>query len=137
MRKHCGEQREWAVGIDRLRAKIGSTNQRLLNFRQTLKRFAGRWEGEDFLDYYVRIVGDRLVAGYAGRGCRNPAFPPLADRRVGSEAVGELRERRGKLGIELPQRDPVVASSICKAGINAGESLLLDLRREILCRGDG
>ncbi|MCZ0951050.1 MAG: replication initiator protein A [Rhodospirillaceae bacterium] len=75
IRKHCGEQRDWTVGVDRLQAKIGSAD-RPSSFRHTLKRFAGRWEGEDFLDYSVRIVGDRLVAGYAGRGYRNPAPPP-------------------------------------------------------------
>ena len=91
VRKHCGEQKEWTVGVDRLGAKIGSTNQRLSNFRQTIERFAGRWEGENFLDYDVRVVGDRLVAGYAGKGYRRPAAPPLADRHISPETVDEIR----------------------------------------------
>ena len=40
-----------------------------------------------------------------------------------------------KLGIALPQRQPVAASSICKARARVHEVLFLDLHREILRHG--
>ena len=54
-----------------------------------------------------------------------------------AKVVGELWEQCRKLGIELPQPDPVVASSICKARMKIDESLFLDLHREILRSCDG
>ena len=50
--------------------------------------------------------------------------------------VGELWEQCRKLAVELPQRDPVVASSICKARKKVDANLFLDLHREILRQGD-
>ena len=44
--------------------------------------------------------------------------------------AGELREQCRKLGIELLQPDPVVASSICKARMKVDENFSLDLNLE-------
>ena len=49
--------------------------------------------------------------------------------------VAELWEQCRKLGISLPQREPVAASSICKARQRVHEDLFLDLHREILRHG--
>ena len=49
--------------------------------------------------------------------------------------LAELWGQCRKLGIALPQRDPVAASSICKARAKVHEDLFLDLHREILRRG--
>ena len=50
--------------------------------------------------------------------------------------VAELWDQCRKLGIALPQRQPVAASSICKARARVHEDLFLDLHREILRHGD-
>ena len=50
--------------------------------------------------------------------------------------VAELWDQCRKLGIALPQHQPVVASSICKARARVHEDLFLDLHREILRHGD-
>ena len=49
--------------------------------------------------------------------------------------LAELWGQCRKLGIALPQREPVVASSICKARARVHEDLFLDLHREILRHG--
>ncbi len=49
--------------------------------------------------------------------------------------TAELWEQCRKLGIALPQREPVAASSICKARQRVHEELFLDLHREILRHG--
>ena len=46
--------------------------------------------------------------------------------------LAELWDQCRKLGIALPQREPVAASSICKARAKVHEDLFLDLHREIL-----
>ena len=66
------------------------------------------------------LFANRLVLSRGSKGC--------------ATVVGELWEQCRKLGVELPQRDPVVASSICKARMKIDESLFLDPRREILRR---
>ncbi|MDE0702184.1 MAG: IS4 family transposase [Rhodospirillaceae bacterium] len=60
----------------------------------------------------------------------------LSRREKGYATVtAELWEQCRKLGIALPQREPVVASSICKARQRVHEELFLDLHREILRHG--
>ena len=49
--------------------------------------------------------------------------------------LAELWDQCRKLGIALPQREPVAASSICKARARVHEDLFLDLHREILRHG--
>ena len=49
--------------------------------------------------------------------------------------IAELWDQCRKLGIALPQRQPVAASSICKARARVHEDLFLDLHREILRHG--
>ena len=49
--------------------------------------------------------------------------------------VAELWDQCRKPGIALPQRQPVTASSICKARARVHENLFLDLHREILRDG--
>lgn len=49
--------------------------------------------------------------------------------------LAELWGQCRKLGIAPPQRDPVAASSICKARAKVHEDLFLDLHREILRHG--
>ena len=60
----------------------------------------------------------RLVLSRGGKGYAT----------VLAELWGQCR----KLGIALPQREPVAASSICKARAKVHEDLFLDLHREIL-----
>ena len=52
-----------------------------------------------------------------------------------ASVVAELWEQCRKLGIVLPQREPVAASSICKARQRVHEDLFLELHREILRHG--
>ena len=49
--------------------------------------------------------------------------------------LAELWDQCRKLGIALPQRQPVAPSSICKARAKVHEDLFLDLHREILRHG--
>ena len=50
VRKHCGEQRMWNIGLAKLQNKVGSRDT-LRNFRGNLKKLAARWINQDFLDY--------------------------------------------------------------------------------------
>ena len=62
VRKHCGEQPEWRVGLPRLQAKVGSSRQRR-DFRGEIRKLASRWDGQDFLGLPDRVRGrhaDRL-----------------------------------------------------------------------------
>ena len=69
----------------------------------------------------VMLFVFRLVLSRGGKG-----YATLA---------AEFREQCRKPGIALPQREPVAASSICKARQRVHEDLFIDLHREILRHG--
>ena len=64
VRKHCGDQASWEIGLPKLYAKSGSVN-RLIQFRHQVKDFAARWEENrvreetDFLGYEVAFDAGR------------------------------------------------------------------------------
>ena len=70
----------------------------------------------------VMLFVFRLVLSRGGKGC--------------ATVLAELWEQCRKLGIALPQPQPVAASSIAKARARVGEDLFLDLHREILRHGE-
>lgn len=60
-RKHCGQQREWSIGIETLQKKCGSTGH-IRDFRQMIKELARH---DHLPDYHVRLVEDRVT--FTGR----------------------------------------------------------------------
>ena len=50
-RKHCGQQRNWQIGLEALRAKVGSESQ-LWEFRRQLKKIIRADAKEDYLPEY-------------------------------------------------------------------------------------
>jgi len=94
VRKHCGEQPRWAIGLEKLQAKIGSSSPPR-NFRGFLRTFSRRWAGQDFLGYAVRFDDDRdrLVAHYTGRPCQIRAEVQPWRRRIDPQALTTLRRR--------------------------------------------
>lgn len=99
VRKHCGEQRMWRIGLGKLRAKVGSS-LRLPGFRRQFRAVAARWADEDFLDYRIEFddPADHLVAGYTGDGRRPQPDTQPAHRRITGKTLDTLRR-------ELPELD--------------------------------
>ena len=99
VRKHCGEQREWTIGLDRLQAKLGS-GIRLRDFRRQIRKVADRWDGQDLLGYRIGFGDDLLVVGYTGGGPRRVARDRQPhERRLTPGTLDRLRR-------EHPQLDP-------------------------------
>jgi len=66
VRKHCGEQARWNIGLAKLQPRLGSAI-RLRDFRRQIRKVVGRWDDQDFLGYRLALEDDLLVARYAGR----------------------------------------------------------------------
>lgn len=58
-RKHCGDQATWKIGLEQLQRKMGSTAQRLSNFKKSV--IVETEESDDLPDYRVSIKGDQVV----------------------------------------------------------------------------
>ncbi len=98
VRKHCGEQPEWRVGLPRLQAKVGSSRQRR-DFRGEIRKLASRWDGQDFLGYRIAFGDDTLTASPVGGVRRVRADRTRAERRISAETLDTLAR-------ELPHLDP-------------------------------
>ncbi len=55
-RKHCGQQREWSIGMATLQKKCGSTGH-IRDFRQMIRQLV---EHDHLPDYHVRLDKDRV-----------------------------------------------------------------------------
>ena len=100
VRKHCGEQRMWNIGLAKLRPKVGS-KRASRKFRADIKAFATRWRDQDFLDYCLEFDddADQLVARYTSDPRRIAAERQPAERRLTPRTVETLRR-------EHPDLDP-------------------------------
>jgi len=98
VRKHCGEQPDWKIGLAKLRNKVGSRDGHR-SFRQQLRTLSARWDGQDFLGYRIGFGDDLLTAGYAGGTGRVPADRGRPDRRISAKTLDALAR-------ELPRLDP-------------------------------
>lgn len=98
VRKHCGEQQMWRIGLSKLRAKVGSS-LRIPGFRRQIRAVAARWADEDFLGYRIEFddPADHLVARYTGQPRRLPADVQLADRRLSAKTLETLSQRQPEL----------------------------------------
>ena len=96
VRKHCGEQRKWTVGLAKLQAKVGSS-LRLRDFRRQIRTVVRRWDGQDFLGYRIGFEDDRLVARYADDPRRVPPDLQPAERRLTPQTLKTLRGKHPDL----------------------------------------
>ena len=100
VRKHCGEQRMWNIGLAKLQGKVGS-GRRLPDFRRQIRNIGARWRDQDFLDYGIEFDDDQdqLVARYTSDPRRIPADLQPAERRLTPQTLETLRR-------EQPDLDP-------------------------------
>ena len=98
VRKHCGEQRAWTIGLGKLQAKVGSSS-RLRDFRRQIRTVARRWIDQDFLDYRLEWddANDQLVARYASDPRRLPGDRQPAERRLTPRTLDTLRKKHPDL----------------------------------------
>ncbi|MCY4139204.1 MAG: replication initiator protein A [Rhodobacteraceae bacterium] len=98
VRKHCGEQRMWNIGLAKLQNKVGSRDT-LRNFRGNLKKLVARWRDQDFLDYCLEFDDseDQLVAHYANDPRRIPADLQPAERRLTPRTLNTMRRKHPNL----------------------------------------
>ena len=98
VRKHCGEQRAWSIGLTKLQGKVGSVRPRRL-FRFNLRKLAERWRNQDFLDYNLEFDddADQLVARYANDPRRISADLQPAERRLTPQTLKTLRRKHPDL----------------------------------------
>ena len=98
VRKHCGEQRKWRIGLAKLQAKVGSSGNHR-EFRRQLRTVASRWADQDFLGYRIGFGDDRLEARYTDGPRRIPADRQPYERRLTPKTLARLRQ-------EHPELDP-------------------------------
>ena len=98
VRKHCGEQRMWNIGLAKLQAKVGS-KRASRKFRADIKAFATRWRDQDFLDYCLEFDNDadQLVARYANDPRRIPADRQPTERRLTPRTLKTMRRKHPDL----------------------------------------
>ena len=98
VRKHCGEQRMWNIGLAKLQAKVGSS-RRLRDFRRQIRTVVGRWVNQDFLDYCLEFDddADQLVTRYANDPRRIPADRQPAERRLTPRTLKTIRRKHPEL----------------------------------------
>ena len=98
VRKHCGEQRMWNIGLAKLQAKVGSSSP-LRVFRRQIRTVVGRWVNQDFLDYCLEFddAEDQLVARYANDPRRIPADLQPAERRLTPRTLKTMRRKHPDL----------------------------------------
>ena len=113
VRKHCGGQRMWKIGLAKLQGKVGSSHrQPLREFRRQIRKVARRWRDQDFLDYAIEFDDDtdQLVGHYTGEPRRIPADlpargpPPDAANR-GDDAPQAPGPRSGPDGTTVAELD--------------------------------
>ena len=98
VRKHCGEQRMWNIGLAKLQAKVGS-KRASRKFRADIKAFAARWRDQDFLDYCLEFDddADQMVARYANDPRRIPADRQPTERRLTPRTLKTMRRKHPDL----------------------------------------
>ena len=98
VRKHCGEQRMWNIGLAKLQGKVGSSSH-LRYFRRQIRTIVGRWVNQDFLDYCLEFDNDadQLVARYTSDPRRIPADLQPAERRLTSRTLKTMRRKHPDL----------------------------------------
>ena len=98
VRKHCGEQRMWNIGLAKLQAKVGSSSP-LRVFRRQIRIVVGRWRDQDFLEYGIEFDDDQdqLVARYANDPRRIPADLQPAERRLTPRTLKTMRRKHPDL----------------------------------------
>lgn len=82
-RKHCGNQRTWRIGLDKLQAKCGSHSDKYA-FRQMVSKIVAENDRSDHMpDYTLAIEGSQVVfmsrgtAGVLNDGTPALSIPPL------------------------------------------------------------
>ena len=98
VRKHCGEQRMWNIGLAKLQAKVGS-NRRIPDFRRQIRTVTGRWVNKDFLDYCLEFDddADQLVARYTNDPRRIPTDLQPTERRLTPRTLKTMRRKHPNL----------------------------------------
>lgn len=83
-RKHCGEQKEWKIGLEKLHKKVGS-NAPIRRFRLNIRQVV---ESNHLPDYSIQMAEDLITftnrnwkAGKAEL-TNNPALPPLHPQTI-------------------------------------------------------
>lgn len=119
-RKHCGQQSEWRIRLEKLQAKCGSSSTPK-EFRRLIQQISDKDSEENYMpDYAIRLEDDMLFVKNRHRaqkylGQSAAAVPPL-DPDVYARArqvspgwdVYEL-EREWRDWINAPPRDPEAA----------------------------
>jgi len=107
VRKHCGEQREWTIGLAKLQAKLGSGIQ-VREFRRQIRTVAARWADQDLLGYGIRFGDDLLVARYTDGPRRVCADLQPHERRLTPKTLDTLRR-------EHPGLDPGMMETLWRS----------------------
>ena len=103
IRKYCGEQRKWSIGLGRLQAKTGSSSSGK-EFRRQIRQIAARWDGQDFLGYRMVFGQDLLTAAYVDGPRRITADSQPEHRRITRRTLDRLCAERPDLDAGLMER---------------------------------
>ena len=98
VRKHCGGQREWTIGLSKLQNKVGSSSNRR-EFRRQIRTVTDRWRDQDLLGYRIGFGDDLLVARYDGGPRRGAGDRQPRERRLTPKTLETVRR-------EHPELDP-------------------------------
>lgn len=119
-RKHCGQQSEWRIGLEKLQAKCGSTSTKK-EFRRLIRKIAEDDLEKNYMpDYAIRFENDMLfvknrhrVQKYRGQPTATaPPLDPDVYARARQAAPGwdiYLLEREWRDWMNAPPRDPEAA----------------------------
>lgn len=119
-RKHCGQQSEWRIGLEKLQAKCGSTSTQK-EFRRLIRKIADEDLKNNYMpDYAIRFEDDMLFVknrhrAQKYRGQSIAAAPPLDPdvyARARQVAPGwdiYLLEREWRDWMNSPPKDPEAA----------------------------
>jgi len=119
-RKHCGQQSEWRIGLDKLQAKCGSSST-LKEFRRLVQKIAEADLQKNYMpDYAIRLEDDMLFVKNRHRAQKSlgqpnapvPRLDPDVYERARQVAPGwdvYVLERDWRDWITTPPRDPEAA----------------------------
>ena len=96
VRKHCGEQDGWRIGLEKLHAKTGSASP-MYKFRYQVRTALSRNGDDDFLDYRIGLDGGNLVSSYVAEPRRITADTQIRHRRLTARTLDILRRERPDL----------------------------------------
>ena len=125
-RKHCGNKKEWSIGVDLLQKKCGSTSPRK-RFKQMLKKIE---EHQHLPDYQVALDGEMVTFYRTGKvgndedrvkekGFNYDEIPPLKADTL--EKAGNLCRAKGldKYGLEYEWREWATGKTTPSNGYDA------------------